>query len=66
MTTNQSAYIDLDEAALYLGCDKRTVRRMISRGDLPGFKYGSRMLRVRREDIDSLILAGRIPTAEPR
>lgn len=44
------------EAALYLGVTDRTVRNYISRGDLPGHRVkGSRLVRIRRDDLDRLL-----------
>jgi excisionase family DNA binding protein len=54
-------YVSMDAAAEELGVSERTVRRMISEGHLPGYRVGKRVIRIKREDLDSLIR--RIPTA---
>lgn len=42
----------LQQAALIYGCHSRTVRRMVSNGDLTGYRLpGSRLLRI---DLDEL------------
>lgn len=43
--------IPLAEAAARLGVSKDTVRRMIKRGDLPGYRVGLRMIRVSAADV---------------
>lgn len=43
--------IPLAEAAARLGVSKDTVRRMIKRGDIPGYRVGLRMIRVSAADV---------------
>lgn len=33
-------------------CDHKTIRRMIERGDLPTFRTGAKLLRIRGEDVE--------------
>ncbi len=40
-------------------CSERHVRNMIKRGDLPAFKFGGKLLRVKLEDIERLERGGR-------
>lgn len=56
-----SNYISLDQAAERLGVNPRTIRGYIAAGDLPAYRLGKRLIRVRPEDIDALLR--RIPTA---
>lgn len=45
-TTLQPEWVTINQAAEYLGADRETIRRMISRGDLRARKYGQRFIRV--------------------
>lgn len=42
------------EAAKYLGVHDRTIRRHIREGRLPAVRIGSRLLKIKREDLDAL------------
>lgn len=57
----RSRFISLAEAAEYLSVTDRTVRNLIARGDLTGYRLGSRTLRVDAHELDSLLEP--IPTA---
>jgi excisionase family DNA binding protein len=52
-TTQARRYASLDEAAEYLGCGARTIRRMIAAGEITGYRVGKRMLRVDLDDVDA-------------
>lgn len=48
--------LTLDQAADELGTSLRTVRRLVSSGQLPAVKVGnSRLVRVDRDDLDKLL-----------
>lgn len=47
-------WADLDAAAAYFNCSTKTVRRMIARGEITGYRVGSRMVRVDLNDLDAL------------
>ncbi len=42
--------IGIQAAAELVGVDEKSIRRYIADGDLPGFRLGKRLLRVREED----------------
>lgn len=42
------------DAATRLGIDPKTIRRMISRGDLPARRLGPRLIRIRVVDLNAL------------
>lgn len=46
-------YITILQAAEYLGVTDRTVRQMIADGRLRGYRSGSRLVRLRVDEIDS-------------
>ena len=54
--------ISLQEAAEILGVSTKTVRRYIADGSLPAERIQSRLLRVRRADVEALIQP--VPTVE--
>lgn len=47
--------LSLQAAAEELGVCVRTVRRHISRGELPAYRVGPRLLRVNREDLEAVM-----------
>jgi excisionase family DNA binding protein len=48
-----SAYISIADAAEYLGVTTRTIRQMIADGRLRGYRSGSRLVRLRVNEIDA-------------
>lgn len=52
--------ISLTDAGRRLGISRRTLRRMIDRGELPGYRVG-RLVKVSARDVDRV--ARRIPPA---
>lgn len=53
-TDVRQGYADLEAAALFLGVSQRTIRRMISRGQLRGYRYGQ-LVRVKWSDLDDVM-----------
>jgi len=45
----------IGRAATYADCAPRTIRRMISRGELTGYRLGPRMLRVDLNELDAAL-----------
>lgn len=46
-------YITIVQAAEYLGVTDRTIRQMICDGRLKGYRAGSRLVRLRIDEIDA-------------
>lgn len=46
-------YASLDDAAEYAGCGARTIRRLISAGELTGYRLGKRLLRINLDELDA-------------
>lgn len=46
----------LTDAAEALGVSDRTIRRRMADGSLPAFRVGPRLLRVRRSDVEALLV----------
>ncbi|KAA1423952.1 helix-turn-helix domain-containing protein [Mumia zhuanghuii] len=52
--------IRINHAAELYGCTPKTIRRMISRGEITGYKFGPRIILVSPEEIESVLRV--IPT----
>jgi excisionase family DNA binding protein len=46
-------YVSITDAAEYLGVAPRTIRQMIADGRLTGYRSGSRLVRLDRNEIDA-------------
>jgi excisionase family DNA binding protein len=51
-TQTTPRWASIDDAADYLEVNPRTVRRMISAGDIPGHRLGPRLIRVDLNEVD--------------
>lgn len=49
-----SEYSDLKKAADYLGCSIDTLRNRIEDGSLPAYRFGGRLIRVKKSDLEKL------------
>lgn len=47
------AYVSITDAAEYLGVTTRTIRQMIADGRLTGYRAGTRLVRLDRNEIDA-------------
>lgn len=59
MRTHDTGWLGCPEVASRLGVSLRTVYGMINRGELPAYHMG-RVIRVRRTDLQSFLLAQRL------
>jgi excisionase family DNA binding protein len=59
-TINGAQMLSLSQASAQLGVSIRTLRRRIATGDLPAYRSGRRILRVRSADLDRIFR--RVPT----
>ena len=59
-TMNGAQMLSLSQASAQLGVSIRTLRRRIATGDLPAYRSGRRILRVRSTDLDRIFR--RVPT----
>jgi len=55
-----SPFLTITEVAAFLRVSTRSVRRWVETGDLPAVRIG-RQYRVRRDDVDRLVLVARQP-----
>lgn len=52
----KSAWMSIEDAAVYLSVNPRTIRRRISDGTLPAaYVRGTRAVRLRRDDVEALL-----------
>ena len=49
------AWLSIAQSADYLGVSPMTVRRMIADGRLPGSRLGQKLIRIKSEDLDSVL-----------
>ena len=47
--------LPLQQAAEESSCSVSTLRNLIARGDLIAYRFGPRMIRVRRQDLEALL-----------
>lgn len=55
-TVTTRRLIGINEAAELVGVNEKSIRRYIADGDLPGFRLGKRLLRVREEGVLALLV----------
>lgn len=60
-STKPGAFISLSKAADMLSISVPTLRRRIAAGDLPAFRSGRRIIRIKVSDLEKLLL--RVPSA---
>ena len=48
-------WVAQDEAADYLGIDSTTLRRMVAKGQVTGYRIGPRLIRFDLEELDALM-----------
>ena len=59
--TDENPYLSLPDAAEVIGQSVKTLRRRISSGSLPAYRFGPRCIRVRLNDLEAS--GHRIPSA---
>ena len=52
---NSRTLLPLQQAADEASCSVSTLRNLISRGDLTAYRFGPRLIRVRRKDLEALL-----------
>ena len=60
------AYLTRQQAAARLNVSVRVVDGLISRGQLPAYKVGSKLVRIRDEDIEKYMQRQRVTPESPK
>jgi excisionase family DNA binding protein len=55
-----ASMISIDEAAEQLSVSRRTIRRLISKGDLVAYRVGTDLIRIKPEDLAQLLKRRRV------
>ncbi|HYQ34697.1 MAG TPA: helix-turn-helix domain-containing protein [Mycobacterium sp.] len=48
------AYVGIRAAAEYLDLSEKTIRRLIGRGELRAYRFGARVVKLKRADLDGV------------
>ncbi len=59
--TKTRRWVTLDAGAEYLGISRKTLRRLVSSGQITGYRAGPRLIRLDISEIDAMLAP--IPTA---
>jgi excisionase family DNA binding protein len=51
---NGRGYVGITEAATYLDVTDKTVRKLIATGELPAYRLGTKILRVKLADLEAV------------
>jgi len=51
---NSFDYLTIKEVALALECSQDTVRGRIEEGSLPAYRFGGRLIRIKKSDLEKL------------
>lgn len=51
----ENEYVTVAEAAAFVGCAEKTIRRRIADGSIPGYRLGPRMIRVRLSEVTAAL-----------
>ena len=54
-SADPSQLLQVQQAAKEGKCSESTIRNLIARGDLPAYRFGPRMIRIRRQDLEALL-----------
>jgi excisionase family DNA binding protein len=52
----EQAYIGIPDAATYLGVSEKTVRRLIRDDQLPAYRLGARVIKLKIGDVEALLV----------
>lgn len=54
-SADSKALLQVQQAAEVGNCSPNTIRNLISRGELIAYRFGPRMIRIRRQDLEALL-----------
>jgi excisionase family DNA binding protein len=52
---HKRGYVGITEAATYLDVTQKTIRKLIAAGDLPAYRLGTHVLKVKIADLDAVL-----------
>jgi excisionase family DNA binding protein len=55
VSADPSQLLPLRQAAQESACSVGTIRNLVARGDLAAYRFGPRLIRVRRQDLEALL-----------
>lgn len=58
-------YLSPAEAARYGRVSRKTIDRLIARGELPAYRVGSRLVRIKTADLDNCFTSAPLNVARP-
>lgn len=61
MPSTAHRFVSVTDAAKYVGCCTKTIRRYVAHGLLTGYRVGPRLLRVDLNELDAMLT--RVPTS---
>jgi excisionase family DNA binding protein len=53
--TLQRGYVGITEAATYLDVTQKTIRKLIATGELPAYRLGTHVLKIKIADLDAVL-----------
>ncbi len=62
--TGPRRWATLPEAAEHMQVNVTTVRRLIAKGTIPGYRLGKRIIRVDLAEVDAILAGSGIPSAK--
>lgn len=67
MTTENQVgdYVSPAEAARYGRVSRKTIDRLIARGELPAYRVGSRLVRIKTANLDNCLTSAPLNVARP-
>jgi excisionase family DNA binding protein len=51
----QRGYVGITEAATYLDVTQKTIRKLIATGELPAYRLGTHVLKIKIADLDAVL-----------
>ena len=55
VSADPAQLLSLQQAAEESACSVSTIRNLLARGDLTAYRFGRRLIRIRRQDLEALL-----------
>lgn len=56
LVVGEDRLMSIREAAEYVGASTKTIMRLVVSGDLRAYRFGQRLIRLKRSDLDALLV----------